>query len=160
MGMRPQAKLAPSVLLKSMVIACVCMAVVVRTFHPISLNAPPKPSHFWAGEVSLTVTVAVPVDVVAVAFIQYAPAAEVITFIVTAVPPVPVEPPVAAPPVPVEPPTPPVPAFPAMPPVPVEPQVPQLAALVVVSTQALPPHSVWPPEQLVPQLLLLQTWPV
>ena len=197
MGMRPQAKLAPSVLLKSMVIACVCMAVVVRTFHPISLNAPPKPSHFCAGEVSLTVTVAVPVDVVAVAVVQYAPGAEVITFIVTAVPPVPVDPPVAAPPVPV---LPPVPAFPAMPPVPVEPPVllppvpvppvpvlppvpvvtlstqallaqcwvavqacpqePQFAVLLVVSTQAVLLHRVWPLAQLEPQLLLLQTWPV
>ena len=182
MGMRPQAKLAPSVLLKSMVIACVCMVVEVRTFHPISLKAPPKPSHFCAGEVSLTVTVAVPVDVVAVAVVQYAPGAEVITFIVTAVPPVPVDPPVAAPPVPVEPP---VPAFPAMPPVPVEPPVllppvpvvmlstqallaqcwvdphacpqePQFAASPVVSTQALP-HMVWLLEQLELQLLLLQT---
>jgi len=149
MGMRPQAKLAPSVLLKSMVIACVCMAVEVRTLHPISLKAPPKPSHFWAGEVSLTVTVAVPVDVVAVAFIQYAPAAEVITFIVTAVPPVPVVPPVAAPPVPVEPPTPPVPAFPAMPPVPVEPPV------------LPPPVPVFPPVPVVTlstHALLAQCW--
>jgi hypothetical protein len=35
--------------------------------------------------------------------------------------------------------------------------VPQFAALLVVSTQAVP-QSIWLPEQLVPQLLLLQTW--
>ena len=88
-----------------------------------------------------------------------------ITFIVTAVPPVPVDPPVAVPPVPVD------------PPVPVVtlstqallaqcwvapqacPQAPQFAALVVVSTQAVP-HSIWLPEQPELQLLLLQTWPV
>ena len=82
--------------------ACVCIADEVRTVQPSSLKAPPKPSHFWAAEVSLTVTVAVPVvTVVAVAVVQYAPGAEVITFIVTAVPPVPGDPPVAAPPVPV-----------------------------------------------------------
>ena len=139
-------------------------------------------------------------DAVAVAVLQYAPDAEVITFMVTAVPPVPVEPPVALPPVPVEPPlAPPVPDLPAeppvplppapveppvaLPPVPVEPpepvvtlstqallaqcwvepqacpQVPQFAALVVVSTQAVP-QSIWLPEQLELQLLLLQTWPV
>ena len=38
------------------------------------------------------------------------------------------------------------------------PQLPQFAALLVVSTQAVP-HMVWLPEQVVPQLPLLQTWP-
>jgi hypothetical protein len=133
----------------------------------------------------LTVTVALAVDVPGVAVIQYPLGEETITFIVTAVPPVPVDPPVAAPPVPVEPP---VPAFPAIPPVPVEPPVllppvpvvtlstqlllaqcwvvvqacpqePQFAALLVVSKQAVP-HMVWLPEQVEPQLLLLQTSPV
>jgi hypothetical protein len=36
------------------------------------------------------------------------------------------------------------------------PQVPQFASLLVASTQAVP-HSIWPPEQLELQLLLLQT---
>ena len=143
----------------------------------------------------MTVTLTVPlVTVVAVAVVQYAPAAEVITFMVTAVPPVPGDPPVATPPpvpeppVPLEPPVPvvppllveppvPLPPVPLLPPVPevtlstqallaqcwVDPQAcpqePQFAALLVVSTQAVP-HKVWVPEQLELQLLLLQTWPV
>jgi len=71
---------------------------------------------------------------------------------VTAVPPVPVEPPVlTVPPVPVEPPmlVPPVPDLPAMPPVPVEPPV------------ALPPVPVEPPVPVVTvstQALLAQCW--
>jgi hypothetical protein len=82
---------------------------------------------------------------------------------------------------------PPVPDFPAIPPVPVAPpvavlppvpvvmlsaqallaqcwvdpqacpQLPQFAASLVRSTQAVP-HSIWLPEQLALQLLLLQTW--
>jgi len=158
------------------------MAEEVRTVQPSSLKAPPKPSHFWSGEVSLTVTLAVPlVTVVAVAVVQYAFGPEVITFIVTGVvPPEPVAP--ALPPVPVAPPE---PVPPAMPPVPLDPpvdppvpvvtlstqallaqcwvdpqaceQVPQFAASLVVSTQAVP-HSIWLPEQLELQLLLLQTW--
>jgi len=101
------------------------------------------------------------------------------------VPPVPGDPPVAVPPVPVDPPVlpafpavPPVPGFPpvpVLPPVPVVmlstqallaqcwvdpqacPQLPQSAMSLVVSVQAVP-HSVWLPEQLELQLLLLQTW--
>jgi hypothetical protein len=136
--------------------------------------------------VSLTVTFTVPlVTVVAVAVVQYAPGPEVITFMVTAVPPVPGDPPVAAPPVPVVPPV--LPAFPAAPPVPDEPpvlppvpvvmlstqallaqcwvpvqacpQAPQFAASLLVSTQAVP-QVVWLLEQLELQLLLLQTWPL
>ena len=123
---------------------------------------------------SLTVTVAVPVaPVVAVAVIQYPLGEEVITFIVTGVPPVPVDPPVAAPPVPGAPAIPPVPVLPPVPVVTLStqallaqcwvapqacPQVAQFAVSLVVSTQAVP-HMVWLLEQLELQLLLLQTWP-
>ena len=42
---------------------------VCRYFHPFSLKHPPKPSHVWDA-VSVTVTVAVPVDVVTVPGVQ------------------------------------------------------------------------------------------
>jgi hypothetical protein len=96
-----------------------------RTFHPISLKAPPKPSHFCAAEPSLTVTVAVPLAAsVHVPVFQYAPDAEVTRTVDAVVappaeepPPAPVVPPGDAPPAPVFPPAAPLaPLLPAAPP--------------------------------------------
>src|SRR6187551_982442 len=76
--MRPQARPAPSLALKSSLRAAFCSSGVVRKLQPSSLNVPPKPSHFCKVVVSFTVTVAAEVDSVsAPSVFQYAPGAEV-----------------------------------------------------------------------------------
>src|SRR6478752_7615872 len=76
--MRPQANAAPSLALKSSFIACCCKSLVVRKLQPSSLKAAPKPSHFCARVVSLTVTVAAAVESTSMpSVLQYAPGAEV-----------------------------------------------------------------------------------
>src|SRR5262245_23554563 len=159
--MRPHAKLAPSVALKSSRMASVFICADVRASQPFSLNAAPKPSHVCCGCVSLTVTVAAAVDSVSVPSVfQYAPIAEVtsggkLTVIAPPLPPLPpVEPlpppppvgpappvpPVgAAPPVPPVVPTPPVPPIGPVPPVPAAPPVPP----VPLPPMHIPPWQVW-----------------
>src|SRR3569832_1503974 len=62
MGMRPQENAAPSVLSNSIFSAWFFMSSLVRYIQPRSLKAPPKPSQFCWVELSLTVTVALPLE--------------------------------------------------------------------------------------------------